>query len=90
MEKYGDASIIPTRYFICKPEIGEEFNIDLEEGVTLIIKFLAVGPLNAATGKREVFFELNGEARTVGIDDRTAGTIYAYIYLFFGDDEFKI
>ncbi|CAG8509825.1 4668_t:CDS:10 [Acaulospora morrowiae] len=59
IEKFGDLSVIPTRYFICKPEVGEEFNIDLEEGVTLIVKFLAVGPLNVTTGKREVFFELN-------------------------------
>ncbi|CAG8442670.1 2342_t:CDS:10 [Diversispora eburnea] len=72
IDKYGDVSIIPTRYFICKPDIGEEFSIDLEEGVTLIIKYLAVGSLNTSTGKREVFFELNGEARAVGIDDRTA------------------
>ena len=73
LEKYGDISVIPTRYFISKPEIGEECSVELEEGVTLIIKFLALGPLNTTTGKREVFFELNGEARAVGIDDLSAG-----------------
>ncbi|CAG8476435.1 1526_t:CDS:10, partial [Acaulospora colombiana] len=72
LEKFGDVSIIPTRYFICKPDNGEEFSIALEEGVALIIKYLAVGPLNVGNGKREVFFELNGEARAVGVDDRTA------------------
>ena len=32
VEKYGDLSILPTRYFLSKPEIGEEFNIELEKG----------------------------------------------------------
>jgi len=72
IETYGDVSVIPTRYFLAKPDIGEEFNIALEEGVTLIIKYLATGPLNAHTGKREVFFELNGESRVIGVDDKGA------------------
>ncbi|CAG8443231.1 9377_t:CDS:10, partial [Scutellospora calospora] len=78
LEKYGDLSVIPTRYFLGKPEIGEEFCIDLEEGVTLIIKYLAIGPLNTATGKRDVFFELNGEARAVGVDDRNAAVEHVH------------
>ena len=74
VEMYGDVSVIPTRYFLAKPDIGEEFSVELEEGVTLIIKYLATGPLNAHTGKREVFFELNGESRAVGVVDKGAGT----------------
>ncbi|CAG8561966.1 4804_t:CDS:10 [Paraglomus brasilianum] len=72
VEMYGDVSVIPTRYFLAKPDIGEEFSVELEEGVTLIIKYLATGPLNAHTGKREVFFELNGESRAVGVVDKGA------------------
>ncbi|CAG8587327.1 2318_t:CDS:10 [Ambispora leptoticha] len=72
IEKFGDVSVIPTRYFLSKPDIGEEISIELEEGVTLIIKFLAVGSLSTSSGKREVFFELNGEARVVSIEDRSA------------------
>ncbi|CAG8803134.1 9105_t:CDS:2, partial [Racocetra persica] len=78
LEKFGDVSVIPTRYFLCKPEIGEEFCISLEEGVTLIIKFLAIGPLDTTTGKREVFFDLNGETRAVGIDDRSAAVEHVH------------
>jgi pyruvate carboxylase len=74
LEKYGDVSFIPTQCFLAKPEIGEEFSIQLEEGVTLIIKYLAVGPMNTSTGRREVYFELNGEARAVGVIDTNAGT----------------
>ncbi|KAL1926277.1 hypothetical protein VTP01DRAFT_5974 [Rhizomucor pusillus] len=69
--QYGDLSVVPTRYFLAKPELGEEFHVEIEEGKTLIIKLLAVGPMNG-TGKRDVYFELNGEARVVGIVDKNA------------------
>lgn len=52
---------MPTRYFLGKPEIGEELTISIEQGKTLTIKLLAVGTLNTDKGTREVFFELNGE-----------------------------
>lgn len=32
VQKYGDLSVLPTRYFLSKPEIGEEFYIELEKG----------------------------------------------------------
>jgi len=32
VSKYGDLSVLPTRYFLSKPEIGEEFNVELEKG----------------------------------------------------------
>lgn len=54
-------SVVPTRYFLGKPEIGEELTISIEQGKTLTIKLLAVGTLNTDKGTREVFFELNGE-----------------------------
>ncbi|KAL1934537.1 hypothetical protein VTP01DRAFT_6719 [Rhizomucor pusillus] len=71
VNQYGDLSVIPTRYFLAKPEIGEEFHVEIEEGKTLIIKLLAVGHMDG-TGKRDVYFELNGEARVVGIIDKNA------------------
>ena len=35
----------------------------------LIISLLAIGQLNEATGRRDVFFNLNGEPRVVSIED---------------------
>ncbi|KAH8180010.1 carbamoyl-phosphate synthase L chain, ATP binding domain-containing protein [Sarocladium implicatum] len=70
--EFGDLSVLPTRYFLSKPEIGEEFNVELEKGKVLILKLLAVGPLSENTGQREVFFELNGEVRQVAITDKKA------------------
>lgn len=70
--KYGDLSVLPTKYFLSKPEIGEEFHVELEKGKVLILKLLAVGPLSENTGQREVFYEMNGEVRQVTVDDKKA------------------
>ncbi|KAK4936840.1 pyruvate carboxylase [Elasticomyces elasticus] len=72
VDKYGDLSVLPTKYFLNKPEIGEEFYVELEKGKVLILKLLAVGPLSETTGQREVFYEVNGEVRQVTIDDTKA------------------
>ncbi|KAF2733750.1 pyruvate carboxylase [Polyplosphaeria fusca] len=70
--KYGDLSVLPTRYFLSRPEIGEEFHVTLEKGKVLILKLLAIGPLSEQTGLREVFYEMNGEGRTVTVEDKHA------------------
>ncbi|KAI4086846.1 MAG: hypothetical protein LQ344_007247 [Seirophora lacunosa] len=70
--KYGDLSVLPTRYFLARPEIGEEFYVELEKGKVLILKLLAIGPLSEQTGQREVFYEMNGEVRQVAVDDKNA------------------
>lgn len=72
IQKYGDLSVLPTRYFLSRPEIGEEFHVELEKGKVLILKLLAVGPLSDTTGQREVFYEMNGEVRQVAVDDVNA------------------
>ncbi|KAL2112793.1 hypothetical protein VUR80DRAFT_6514 [Thermomyces stellatus] len=71
-QRFGDLSVLPTKYFLAKAEIGEEFHVELEKGKVLILKLLAVGPLSENTGQREVFFEMNGEVRQVTVEDKTA------------------
>lgn len=70
--KYGDLSVVPTRFFLGAPTSGEEFHIELERGKTLIMKLLSVGPLSEQTGTREVFMEVNGEMRQVTVEDKKA------------------
>ncbi|KAK4615542.1 Pyruvate carboxylase [Fulvia fulva] len=70
--KYGDLSVLPTKNFLNKPEVGEEFHVELEKGKIIILKLLAVGPLSEQTGNREVFFETNGEMRQVTVQDQHA------------------
>ncbi|KAG2220993.1 hypothetical protein INT45_004612 [Circinella minor] len=71
VQQHGDLSVIPTRYFLKKPEVGEEFHIEIETGKTLIIKLLAIGSIGG-DGRRDVYFELNGEARAISINDKSA------------------
>ena len=66
---YSDVSVLPTSVFLYGQEPGEEVAVDIEEGKTLIIRFLTVGdPL--PDGRRTVFFELNGLPREVAVVDR--------------------
>ncbi|ORX92180.1 pyruvate carboxylase [Basidiobolus meristosporus CBS 931.73] len=77
VKQFGDVSIIPTRYFLSKPQIGEEFSVEIETGKVIYFKLTAVGHLNPVNGKRDVFFEVNGEPRVVGIEDHTAAVEHA-------------
>lgn len=70
-DKYGDLSILPTRYLLSPLKIGEEVFIALEPGKILIVKLLAVGTVNP-NGDRDVFFKLNGESRVLTIADSRA------------------
>ncbi len=65
---YSDTSVLPTRHFLYGLDQGQEVSIEIEPGKTLIVKLVTVGPV-AKDGTREVFFELNGEGRTVLVRD---------------------
>jgi pyruvate carboxylase len=67
---YGDVEVLPTPQFFYGMEKGEETAIDIEEGKTLVVKFLAVSDPHE-DGTRTVFFELNGRPREVDVRDRT-------------------
>lgn len=70
--EFGDLSRMATRDFLGKPQVGKEVHFTLENGKMLIIRLLAISPLNEETGMREVFFELNAEPRSVHIKDHSA------------------
>lgn len=72
LETYGDLLVLPTRHFLKPAKVNEEIVVDIEQGKTLIVRLLAVGEIGKTTGTREVFFELNGEMRSVTVDDKTA------------------
>ena len=67
---YSDTSVLPTPVFFYGQETGEEIAIDIEEGKTLIIKFLTVSEPHL-DGTRTVFFELNGQPRDVSVVDQS-------------------
>jgi pyruvate carboxylase len=68
--KHSDTSILPTAVFFYGMEPGEEISVNIEEGKTLIVKFLTVGDAHP-DGRRLVFFELNGQPREVFVVDRS-------------------
>ncbi|KIY52892.1 pyruvate carboxylase [Fistulina hepatica ATCC 64428] len=72
IQKYGDLSVVPTRYFLGRPDVGEEMQISIEKGKTLIIRLMAVGPIVEGRAQRDVWFEVNGEMRAVSIEDKNS------------------
>uniref|UniRef100_F1RUV5 Pyruvate carboxylase n=1 Tax=Sus scrofa TaxID=9823 RepID=F1RUV5_PIG len=68
---FGPLDSLSTRLFLQGPKIAEEFEVELERGKTLHIKALAISDLNRA-GQRQVFFELNGQLRSILVKDTQA------------------
>ncbi len=69
-DAYGDVEVLPSAEFFYGMEKGEEITIDIEEGKTLVIKFLTIGEPRP-DGQRTVFYELNGQPREVDVKDRS-------------------
>jgi pyruvate carboxylase len=68
--KYSDTSVFPTTVFFDGLTPGEEVSVDIEQGKTLIIRFLTLGDPHP-DGQRTVFFELNGQPREVVVADKS-------------------
>ena len=68
--KHGDVSVLPTPAFLEGPKPGEELSVDIEPGKTLLIRLLTVGEPHV-DGTRTVFFELNGQPRSVSVADKS-------------------
>ena len=69
--RYGDVSVLPTPAFFYGMQVGEELSVDLERGKTLILRLVATSEAHE-DGTRTVFFELNGQPRSVRVADRSA------------------
>jgi pyruvate carboxylase len=67
---YGEPGILPTPVFFYGMEPGEEISVDLERGKTLIVRYLALSEPHE-DGTRTVFFELNGQPRSVRVPDKS-------------------
>ncbi len=69
-QEYSDTSVIPTPIFFYGLEPGQETSLDIEPGKTLIIKLNAIGKVHP-DGTRHIYFELNGNARSVVVRDQS-------------------
>jgi pyruvate carboxylase len=68
LEQYGNVSVLDTPTFLYGMRLGEEIEVEIEKGKTLIVKLVAIGQPQA-DGTRVVYFELNGQPREVIIKD---------------------
>ncbi|MDD4715491.1 MAG: pyruvate carboxylase [Oscillospiraceae bacterium] len=73
--EYGYITSLGSHVFFHGLALGETNKVNIEDGKTLIIKYLGLGDLNE-DGTRNVHFELNGIRREVAVPDAaSAGSI---------------
>ncbi|QQA44038.1 pyruvate carboxylase [Pelagovum pacificum] len=70
-EAYGPVRALPTNVFFYGMEPGDEIAAEIDPGKTLEVRLSAVGETNEE-GEVRVFFELNGQPRTIRVPDRKA------------------
>ena len=70
-QEYGYIMRMGSHVFFNGMALGETNKISIEDGKTLVIKYLGLGDLNE-DGTRNVHFDLNGMARTVAVPDHSA------------------
>jgi pyruvate carboxylase len=70
--KYGPVSVLPTPVYFYGMQPGDEINVAIEQGKTLVISLTAIGETED-DGRVRLFFELNGQPRVIAVDDRRAG-----------------
>ncbi|OAN71957.1 pyruvate carboxylase [Jannaschia sp. EhC01] len=73
---YGPVRALPTKTFFYGMDQGEEIEAEIDPGVTLEIRLVAMGETNDE-GEVRVFFELNGQPRTVRVPNRLASAATA-------------
>jgi len=67
-KEFGNVSVIDTPEYLYGLRLGEEIEIEIEKGKTLIVKLVSISePQSDAT--RVMYFELNGQPREVIVED---------------------
>ncbi|MGW9308270.1 pyruvate carboxylase [Saccharomonospora azurea] len=69
-QAYGDTSVLPSKDFFYGLRPGEEYPVDLEPGVRLLIELEAIGEADER-GIRTVMASLNGQLRPIQVRDRS-------------------
>ena len=69
-KKFGDTSVLSTPLFFYGPKVDQEYSLRIDKGKTLIVRYLTRGAAKP-DGMCSIFFELNGQPRTIEILDET-------------------
>jgi pyruvate carboxylase len=75
-ETYGDVSVLPTIDYLYGLRRGEEHEVTLEEGKTIIFGLQAIGEPDER-GYRTVMTTINGQLRPVSVRDRSVAAAVA-------------
>ena len=68
--QFGNISVLDTATFLYGLRLGEEINVEIEKGKTLIIKLVSIGEPQH-DGTRVMYFEMNGQSRELVVQDLT-------------------
>ncbi len=68
--EYGPTRVLPTKVFFYGMRPGDEISAEIDAGKTLEIRLLAIGETDD-TGMVKVFFELNGQPRSIRVHNRS-------------------
>jgi pyruvate carboxylase len=68
--RFSDVAILPTAVFFHGMRPEQEISVDLEPGKTLIVRYVTLSTPHE-DGTRTVFFELNGQPRSIRVTDRS-------------------
>ncbi|HEX5114468.1 MAG TPA: pyruvate carboxylase [Pseudonocardiaceae bacterium] len=72
-EQFGDTSVLDSKDFFYGLRPGQEYTVDLEQGVRLLIELEAVGEADER-GMRTVVTTLNGQLRPIQVRDRSVAS----------------
>ncbi|MCP8970283.1 pyruvate carboxylase [Ectobacillus ponti] len=75
-EAYGDVSVLDTPTFFYGMRLGEEVEVEIERGKTLIVKLVSIGEAQP-DGMRTLYFELNGQPREILVKDESVKSTVA-------------
>ena len=70
VDSFGDISVLDTPTFLYGLKQGEEIEVEIEKGKTLIIKLVQIGEPQH-DGTRVIYFDFNGQSREIVIQDLT-------------------
>ncbi|MEA4893947.1 MAG: pyruvate carboxylase [Oscillospiraceae bacterium] len=88
-KEYGYLMRMGSHVFFNGMALGETNKINIEDGKTLVIKYLGLGDLND-DGTRNVQFELNGMRREVAVPDKNAVSKVKQVVLADPEDKSQI
>lgn len=69
-EAFSDLSVLNTRDFLHGLAVGEEHEVQMERGKTLLLGLTAIGDADAR-GMRNVMVTINGQMRTIEVRDES-------------------